>query len=167
MTEYNEGDLVEAVKGDTVIRGRLAPESFGCGFGIVGMGWPLNSLERVGFTLTVIEKAAPKNVLPTEAGVYADREGDFLIVYEDGDVQSVEVAKGHQSAKRMPIAVDSDFAPYTRLEPVPVTVKKVLDALWELNDPANTVVATTEKTPVLVWNDLVQIGRAFDVEMKK
>lgn len=162
-TTYSHGDLVEAVRDDTVIRGR-ASASFGKH--LLGLsGRIMEELEENGFTLTVIEKAAPKNVLPTEAGVYADREGDFLIVYEDGDVQSVEVAKEGQSVKRRPIAADSDFAPFTRVEPVPVTAKKVLDALWELNDPAHSVVDTAEKTAVLTLRDLLQIANDYGVEL--
>lgn len=121
MTKYNDGDLVEAVKGETRLTGRLAPEIIGSGFGIVGMGWPLDALERDGFTLTVIEKAAPKNVLPTETGWYLDRYhrafhfNASTELYWWGDSQPIE-------------HVDRLIAPFTRLEPVPVTAKKVYDS---------------------------------------
>lgn len=66
MTEFSEGDLIEASKGDTVIRGRVVP--LGGGLTIQAGGWDVDSFERSGFTLTVIEKAAP--ALPTEPGAY-------------------------------------------------------------------------------------------------
>lgn len=67
MSTYNEGDLVEAVKGDTVIGGRVSLALDGRV--IIGeSSRSVGVLENEGFTVTVIERAKPK--LPTEPGVY-------------------------------------------------------------------------------------------------
>ena len=70
MQEFHEGDLVEAVKGETVIRGRLKHVPDTGSRPVLNLTVALNSdtlhLEANGFTVTVIEKAAPP--LPTEPG---------------------------------------------------------------------------------------------------
>lgn len=108
IDQIREGDLVEAVKGEDVIRGRarLAGEDYMWWIGASGRS--AGNLEALGFTLTVVEKAAPP--LPTEPGLYVDKDGDpwrFL---------------GGRPLNR-------EWAPYTRLEPVPETVKRVADYL--------------------------------------
>jgi len=114
MSEYNEGDLIEAVKGDTVIRGRLR------GSGIAGFRdlWVgdytrlVSILPGAGYALTVIEKAKPK--LPEEPGVYVDKDGDpWKLPDESGTLRP-------------------EYAPYTRVEPVAETAKKVLDRVSEI-----------------------------------
>jgi hypothetical protein len=58
MTEYNEGDLVEAVKGESVIRGRLI-DLYGGGLSLclkltLGIQTDLFHLEANGYTITVV-----------------------------------------------------------------------------------------------------------------
>lgn len=127
MQEFNEGDLVEAVKGETVVRGRARPHVSGglaVGECMAAIAW----YQANGFTVTILEKAAPK--LPTEPGWY----------------ESEEFPLG-TSADYEPYSLNTDGKWYTadgqlltptglreqgnlrRLEPVPVTAKKVLDAL--------------------------------------
>lgn len=124
MSEYNEGDLVEAVKGEEVVRGRLrAPESVNGRYLAIGTNaLSTATYEAKGFTLTVIEKAAPK--LPTEPGLYI----------ESGKAHSYTNIWSLSANGRWLCAAASkydgraeEFAPFTRLEPVPVTAKKVLD----------------------------------------
>lgn len=57
MTKYNEGDLLEAVKGETVIRGRANKATPGDTW--VGDSNRLTDVLKLdGFTITVIERAA-------------------------------------------------------------------------------------------------------------
>lgn len=133
MIEYNEGDLVEAVKGDTRLTGRLAPELHRGGFGINGMGWPLKSLKRDGFTLTVIEKAAPKVVLPSEPGVYSPTSRNASVSLNNYYLDKTGVWYELESERVPVVSIEdlADFIPFTKLEPVSETAKKVLDAVWE------------------------------------
>ena len=64
--EFAEGDLVEAVKGETAIRGRIG------GGEIVEAGWGLPDLYEEGFRVSLVEAAKP--VLPTEPGWYLDSQ---------------------------------------------------------------------------------------------
>lgn len=118
MSEYNEGDLVEAVKGDTVIRGRISDIGQGP-FIDIPDPWT-GTLENADFTVTVIEKAAP--ALPTEPGWYLSNGGGGAVYLGvDGswsDDRNYGVNPGEIARKH---------APLTRLEPVPDTAKKVLD----------------------------------------
>lgn len=62
MSAYNEGDLVRATKGETVIQGRMSAQpgrTIVTEFG----DFPLHNLEFKGFTVEVVEKAPePKSV---------------------------------------------------------------------------------------------------------
>lgn len=125
MTEYNEGDLVEAVKGETVIRGR-ATASYGKHL-LGRSGRIMEELEDNGFILTVIEKAAPKNVLPTEPGIYVTEGSEVwekVPLFLLGD-QSWQFANGEDASEAA--ANWGTKAPLTKLEPVPVTAKKVIE----------------------------------------
>jgi hypothetical protein len=119
--EYNEGDLVEAVKGETRMSGRLADALMG-DLGIDGMGWPIRSLEREGFTITVIEKAKPKVVPPTDVGFYLSRESKLWTLEVNG------YWRDDYDYTRRPDEAEA-HAPFTRLEPRAVTAKAVLDRL--------------------------------------
>lgn len=127
MNEYNEGDLVEAVhKEGTVIRDRVARRkgSILHEFKVATGFAPLEELGNYGWTVTVVEKAAPKVELPTEPGIYADRFGESATLHESGRWFS------HHDGSYTSEMNDAElraFAPFTRLEPVPVTAKKVLD----------------------------------------
>ena len=117
MTEYTAGDLVEAVKGESLVRGRLV-ESLGI-LGLGADGGTIHWYEYRGYTITVIEKATPVVVLPTEPGLYQDCEGDpwrlgrlgwKLLTSDPPDAFKPE-----------------EHVPFTRLAPVSETAKKVLD----------------------------------------
>jgi hypothetical protein len=113
---YNEGDLIEAVKGDTVIRARLQRDPAGyknpLAVFTVALRADVRHLEANGYTVTVLEKAAPP--VPTEPGWYADKDGEPWYI--------------RGGASLLP-----RYAPYTRLEPVPVTVQKVIDYMVARN----------------------------------
>ena len=126
MTEYNEGDTIEATKGDVYLRGKLSKSVLGS-LGILAAGWTIQGLTADGFTITVIEKATPKVVLPNEPGVYKDREGDIWVLDLHGEWMCPTSPYDNHRAL--------EYAPFTRLEPVPVTAKKVLAAVrkvWPL-----------------------------------
>ena len=127
MNEFNEGDLVEAVAADTVIRARVEQLSLGPGvnLGYLGAHYLSDFEDRAGWTLTVIEEAAPP--LPTEPGLYLsakDSDGPWIFrLDERGDWTLLNtgspfpIGDGHLERN----------APFTRLEPVPVVAKRVLD----------------------------------------
>ena len=74
MTEYNEGDLVEAVKGESVVRGRIhqGGEYRGNrGYRYLGDSGALDEVYlKGGWTVTVIEKAAAVPFVNIEVPVY-------------------------------------------------------------------------------------------------
>ena len=130
--EFHEGDLVEAVKGSgrslTRFYGELRSTNWENGFTVQADGYEpeIAWLRERGFTVTVIEKAAPP--LPTEAGLYRSSRADGIWVFSldrAGDWTLLNtnslfpIGDGHLEQN----------APFTRLEPVPVIAKKVLDAL--------------------------------------
>lgn len=137
MSEFNEGDLVEAVKGDTVIRGRLGRVPDGGSRPVLDLTIAFRSdvlhLEANGYTVTVIERAKPE--LPTERGFYLSCNG-LDVLYQGTDGSWSDDAKYGVE----PVEVSRKHAPLTRLEPVPETAKKVLDRLssfWEFGPPQN------------------------------
>lgn len=135
MTEYNEGDLVEAVKGESVIRGYL--DSYR---DIVteNVTHTPHFLAECGWTLTVIERATPP--LPTEPGWYMARYGEpnYTILQLCFDTDCRESASGphwyHPKQDRVLSTEDltDHYLPLTRLEPVPVTHARILPSLEEI-----------------------------------
>lgn len=108
MSKFSVGDYVEATKGRDGVKGvvRLSGQVL-----VVGASCrSVDGLEAQGWTVTVLEKAAPP--VPTEPGYYFDKDGDMWNERND-----------------TVIGLDPRYAPYTRLEPVPVTVQKVIDKL--------------------------------------
>ena len=140
MNEYNEGDLIEAVKGDIRISGPLTETRYS-GLGIDGMGWPVGSLIREGFTITVIEKAKPKVELPTEPGIYQyGTHGETVALLRTGDWY----CHGDGSLGwEMTLEDVADFGPYTRLEPRAETAKAAANFVLRLIDNGQTF---TEET---------------------
>lgn len=64
MSEFREGDLIEARKGDTVIRGVLDAD-----LRLEEAGWGIPSFDRWHWTVETIEKAEPAlPELPTKPG---------------------------------------------------------------------------------------------------
>ena len=134
MNDYNEGDLVEAVMGETVIRGRLS--SAGKYLWVGDSGRTPENIESYGFTVSIIEKAPPKVVLPTEPGFYitAYNDPDVFELYLSGDWFLGDVAISEARV------ICDGGNQLTRLEPVPETAKKVLDRLdvWEIHEGADS-----------------------------
>ena len=136
MQEFHEGDLVEAVKGETVIRARVEENNGTQGIPMGGIAYYyLKTLEADGFTLTVIEKAAPP--LPTEPGWYLGRPGSrnyaHLQLCADADCEDSSEGphwyRPDQSRVLDPSEVAEYYLPLERLELASVTAKKVLDAI--------------------------------------
>ena len=136
-TTFSVGDLVEAVKGERRIRDRVVctTDNFlfihGPYLGTPSISSPSSIAFYVqgGYTLTLIEKATPP--LPTEPGVY--EASDFPIAEGfvpyglDADGRWFEFSEGgHRYLESM-----SEAVTLTRLEPVAVTAKKVLDRVRE------------------------------------
>ena len=135
MNEYNVGDLVEIKKGEVVVRDRLAESSFRLGQLYLPSHNPqtyINALPDWGWTVTVIEKAAPKIVLPSEPGFYLDREKDLWHLGADSHWTLLS-AMGSVTVNRSELVQfkPETSQPFTRLEPENVTAKNVLDEVRE------------------------------------
>ena len=118
MSDYAEGDFVEAVRGRTRISGVLV--TYYASLMIKDAGWSIGELMADGFTVTTIERAKP--ALPTEPGWYLAGEGTAVYLASDG-YRTTPESFGVTG-------VDMNrYVPLTRLEPVPETAKKVLDAV--------------------------------------
>ena len=132
MTEYNEGDLVEAVKGETVIRGRLKADSLGHHLWVGDSGRTPENIESYGFTISVVEKAAAVVVLPK--GVLLFDDGHVARWHEEILGWSIT---GYRRAWGDPDEILRNFgSDFTILEPVSETAKKVLDRVngWWARD---------------------------------
>lgn len=121
MSDYNEGDLVEAVKGEDHRIGRVTVP----GAHQRMQGYCLHRYEEDGWTLTVIERAKP--VLPTEPGAYAYDGWSSVAVRND-------IGQWRDDSGNPLTLRNQDAGKLTRLEPVAETVKKVLDALGDYLD---------------------------------
>ena len=119
-TNFNVGDLVEAVKGELVIRDRATVKGYRLALG--AMGWSLRDLRLNGYTLSLVEAATPP---PTEPGIYADIEGDPWKLNATTDDYEARWSFGNEYKTRAQV---SQHVPFTRLEPVPDTARKVIDA---------------------------------------
>lgn len=130
MTEYNIGDLVEAVKGESVIRGRLDDQ-----LDLDPIGWDIPYFVQDGYTVTVVERAALTVELPTESGLYADDDGDAWLLSPTGKF----IPLTDLSSRRIPTDVADalkaeDFVPFTRLESRAETAKAVIDSIRETEE---------------------------------
>ena len=118
MSDFHEGDLVEATKGETVVRGRVG----GCSGDWVGTSRrQIPGLINDGFTIATIERAKP--ALPTERGWYLDRNG---MAWELQDFWNCNPLG---TTSRPTADLFDTYGPFTPLESVPETAKKVLDQL--------------------------------------
>ena len=114
--EYTAGDLVEAVKGESLVRDRIVKRDTYLAIGVTGS--TVLFYQNSGYTITVIEKAAPVVVLPTEPGAYKNGGWSGVIVLNNSGRWLDDF--GHY----LTMAPGTKL---TRLEPVPETAKKVLD----------------------------------------
>ncbi len=128
-SDLHEGDLVEAVKGETVIRGRLRvpvidnPEA-GL-FWIGDSGSLLKGMFTLGFTVTRIERAKP--ALPTANGLYRSATGGLWQINSERGLISVTNPSMCEDA--------TEFAPFTRLEPVAETAARFAARLHTVVQP--------------------------------
>lgn len=142
MSEWNEGDLVEAVKGEMRIVSRLKAWDDGSLF-LEASRAGVNSTCYDGYTMTLLERAVPKVELPTEPGIYEAADcfltfGNYPYILDDAGrwFCSVHEVAGSVMPERMPL---------TRLEPVADTVRKVLDAVKAGHKSGRTLASTVEK----------------------
>jgi hypothetical protein len=109
MAKFQEGDLIKATKGDTVIKGRLK-RGFGGGLMIEDAGWGVESLTKEYFSLKLVERPAP-----TDPGVY--EYGDYhetVVLHANG----TWFCHGDGSLCWQMTEKDvRDFGPYTKLVP--------------------------------------------------
>lgn len=155
MSDYNEGDLVEAVKGTTVLRGRLKRSREDGPDPILVLTPALKSdivhLASNGYTVTVIERAKP--ALPTEPGHYLHRNGiDVLSRTASGSW----IHDGRFTADN----AIRDCQPLQRLEPVAETAKKVLDRVRARVDTVSSPGAVIYE---IAEDTLAQIAVEFGV----
>jgi hypothetical protein len=128
VSDYKEGDLIEAVKGETVVRGRVIinPLHIAAIECQPGISW----LEENGFTITVIEKAEPQVNLPSEQGFYSTANGEVWEVDEDGEFKSTRRGTYLSPNGASELRALEAVAPFTRLEPRAVTAKAASEWLW-------------------------------------
>jgi hypothetical protein len=123
-TVYAEGDLIEAVKGEAVLKGRIRYGYSGLWLdtnsGGLEAGHSVAQLQRGGFTLAVIEKKS-EPPLPTEPGVYI---GSLM---HDLPLWLTDIGQWFTAKAR--VENPERHAPFTKLEPVAETAKRVLDAV--------------------------------------
>ena len=136
-TDFQEGDLVEAVKGERVVRDRISKDEDGDLF-ILGVGHLTNcffpeggnQVVRQGFTLTLIERPKPKVELPTGRGFYIDKTGDAWLLGHGGKLHLLTNTFGSSPASEQARAdydsLAAEHAPFTRLESRADTAKAVI-----------------------------------------
>jgi len=127
-SQVKVGDTVRAMRAEQMLTGRVVDRYIRGAFVggeviglIVEIEGVINQLEldRAGWQLSV--PAKPAVVLPEEAGAYIDREGEIWEL-RDGEWN-------YGNSRKWPAHTAEFFAPFTKLEPVAVTAKKVLDRL--------------------------------------
>lgn len=132
---YNEGDLVEAVKGELRHTDRLVASAVSCPLGLLYLpgfqqGTYVDALVADGFTITVIEKAKPQ--LPTEPGIYVS-----WVNAPSPEIVHLTKSSGWVDANDenyMGVNELAKLMPLTRLAPVAETAKNVLERVanfWE------------------------------------
>lgn len=107
-------------------------------------------------TLAAIDSLTPPTAvkeveLPTETGYYLDSHGGFMRVLNNSHGDPEFWANGETF---VPETMRRTVAPYTRLEPVPVTAKKVLERYEAL-------MGTKENNSY--YGDLAQVAAEFGV----
>ena len=133
MNQYDNGDLVEAVKGETIIRGRLTME--GQHFWVGASDRTVSGLtSQGGYTITVIEKAPAKIVLPDVAGamIFWETEDCRLFAYLDPEVWLWSHNNCEFGSQDMLEEIGNHSI--TVLAPVPAIAKTLLDRFSEWGD---------------------------------
>lgn len=158
MSDWRKGDLIEATKGERVIRDRAAQGEGQIWGGRLYLGTPslftpntLASYEASGYELRLIERAPEP--LPTEPGIYQGQHGDAWTLHRngawihhgDGSLAVEWSAKDMQGINSLPLV---------RLRPVREVAAEVISQIanvWEFGPPAN----------VAAWMD--EVGKKFGV----
>ena len=115
MSEFNEGDLVEATKGETVIRGRA--EKYGIfheRLWFEEVSRTFDALHYQGFTLKLIEKAPA--VLPNIPDWYFDDTGELWQLVDTGEKLAWFYFDGGE-LNEQGLDVVRDYAPFRRAVP--------------------------------------------------
>lgn len=170
MSDYNEGDLVEAVKGETVIRGRLIRSALTTNRHIIEIPhlptdqtpW-IETYTNDGYTVTVIERA--KSALPTEPGLFVRGDvprqnaavisllGDGTWVRQDKIPADVEMLREwHQQGI------------LTRLEPVAETAARFAARLHTVVQPKIESSWYTKSTAKAILKQADEIAADFEAE---
>ena len=126
-TDYNEGDLVEAVNEDGAkLTGILGKRDDGLLYlGAYHWIFPTWVAENAGFsTITVIEKAKPQ--LPTEPGYY--ESADFHIADDFSPYRLRREGHWELRGQKMSPTYMADRMPLARLAPVAEVLDKVTQA---------------------------------------
>ena len=70
MSDYQQGDFVEARKGRTTIRGPVKYAQYGGSLAIEDSGWSIGGLKREHWILEIVKEPVPEVVLPIVPGLY-------------------------------------------------------------------------------------------------
>jgi len=137
--DFREGDLVEAHKGKRIVTDEVTRTSNGQLYlGPATDGWALHWYRENGFELELLDRPEPE--LPTDNGAYYDRHGRPWSLVDGA---------WYYGGKRWAPTDITDYAPFTRLEPVQETAKRVLDWVddqeWPLGTRLVDILDTTRK----------------------
>ena len=108
------GDLVKLERGDEVLIFRVSGVNSVTHWISGAGGWSL------------FVQSPPAVVLPTERGAYHTSTGSLFVLNAKGDWLDFSLGGGGVNNRA---ANNPAYHPFTRLEPVPVTAKKVLDRI--------------------------------------
>jgi len=146
-TVYEVGDLVEIEQGEEFHRGRV----YDVGSSAIMLrvpgapGLTPHELTLGGWIVTVAEKSKPPVVLPTEPGVYIDATSGLWRFTQKGYLAlQANGSAGWFGADHL-----RELAPFTRLEPVAETAKKVLDRLDALDSELSRASCSMTKGHIL------------------
>jgi hypothetical protein len=123
-SQVKVGDTVRAMRAEQMLTGKVVdrwikPDTgvpYALVMHLLHSGEQVEVRVRNGWQLSV--PAKPAVVLPDEAGAYVDRDGE---IWELRDGQW-----NYGNSRTWPIRTVLHYAPFTKLEPIAVTAKKVL-----------------------------------------
>lgn len=144
--EVAVGDQVRVVRGDNVLDGKIDARHMlpnGEVHAIVLLIHRISSSVHItNGVWTLFVPAKPAAVLPVEPGWYLEKSGEAVYLAEDGywTVPSGFGWTGEEMA---------EYGPFTRLEPVAVTAKKVIEFIdaypfWDAPDAVRKEFGVTE-----------------------
>ena len=125
-SEYREGDKLTFQRRTSRVTGVVARHGLTViveEFDAVTIAW----LKDSGWSVVDVERATPP--LPTEPGIYSDVDGDIWLL---SLTRVWTILTDEHRARITDDVAPEDGAPFTRLEPVPATAKRVLDRVRTL-----------------------------------